>query len=201
MKPRINWKNPEEVKAYVKLCSKKNYQKNKDKIKKERDKPEHKLKQKLYYEAHKEELLKKAKIVRNLPENKEREKTRQQTPEYKRKIKERNQTLKQIARVKKWQEENKEHLKKYKQKNSRKILLKKYGLTIERYNKILEQQNNKCVICGNMNNDKRLVVDHNWKNGEVRGLLCKNCNVSLGNLKEDINLFYKCIEYLNKHKE
>jgi len=99
---------------------------------------------------------------------------------------------------KKWREENKEHLKKYKKEKSQGEYLKKYGLTKKDYNKMVEQQNNKCAICGNIENGKRLAVDHNWKTGQVRGLLCKDCNVTLGNLKEDISLFYKCIEYLKK---
>ena len=81
-----------------------------------------------------------------------------------------------------------------------------YSLTNEEYNKRLEQQNNVCAICKNGETRKiknkivKLSLDHNWKTGQIRGLLCKNCNVSLGNLKEDISLFYKCIEYLKQNK-
>ncbi len=83
--------------------------------------------------------------------------------------------------------------------------LKKYGLTIEDYNKLVKQQDGVCAICGNNETVKqngketKLAVDHDWKTGKIRGLLCKNCNVSLGNLNEDISLFYKCIEYLKQH--
>jgi len=108
----------------------------------------------------------------------------------------------------KHKEKLKEYAKKWSARNSRNFnYTKKYNITLEEYNKILRQQNNKCAICenGETNTFKGkivyLSVDHNWETGKVRGLLCKNCNVSLGNLKEDISLFYKCIEYLKEHNE
>ena len=85
--------------------------------------------------------------------------------------------------------------------------LKKYGLTKETYNEILKQQNNKCAICKNEETNTfkgqivNLSIDHNHKTGKVRGLLCLKCNTSLGNLKDDISLFYKCIEYLNHYQK
>src|SRR5260221_104495 len=59
----------------------------------------------------------------------------------------------------------------------RKHHLKKYGLTPETYNKLVEDQEAKCKICGG---SKRLCVDHNHSDGAVRGLLCKQCNSQLG---------------------
>ena len=45
---------------------------------------------------------------------------------------------------------------------------------------------------------KGLVVDHDHKTGEVRGLLCGPCNRALGFLKEDISNFNNAIQYLLK---
>ena len=42
----------------------------------------------------------------------------------------------------------------------------------------------------------KLVVDHCHKNGQVRGLLCHNCNRALGLLGDDIGSIKNCIEYL-----
>src|SRR4030042_4253907 len=54
----------------------------------------------------------------------------------------------------------------------RNLLKNKYGMTLEEYDKILEQQNGVCKICGKINlNGKRLAVDHNHKTGKIRGLL------------------------------
>jgi len=41
-----------------------------------------------------------------------------------------------------------------------------------------------------------LAVDHDHITGNVRGLLCSNCNRGLGLLKDDIKLFKKSIIYL-----
>lgn len=68
-----------------------------------------------------------------------------------------------------------------------------YGLSIEEYNNMLNKQNNKCLICGSKN---RLVVDHNHKTGEVRGLLCGKCNKGLGLLKENPLILVKTIKYI-----
>lgn len=79
-------------------------------------------------------------------------------------------------------------------KNSRKGQLKsKYGLTIEDYNRMLKQQNNKCVIC---KQERKLVVDHDHKTGRVRGLLCNSCNRIVGIIEtysEDVE------KYLNRN--
>ena len=68
--------------------------------------------------------------------------------------------------------------KKDSQKRSRKKLLKQYGLTQEDYDQIIEAQENKCKICKLEHN--RLVIDHDHKTGEVRGILCTRCNSCLG---------------------
>ena len=56
----------------------------------------------------------------------------------------------------------------------------KYSITEEIYEKILVTQKGVCAICGNHQRYKRLAVDHSHKTGQVRGLLCENCNRGLG---------------------
>lgn len=74
-----------------------------------------------------------------------------------------------------------------------------YGIDEEAFNKMLENQDNKCAICGSNNMDEKrgLCVDHDHKTGIVRGLLCDRCNRGLGNFKDDIPLLQKVITYLN----
>lgn len=75
-----------------------------------------------------------------------------------------------------------------------------YGITLEDYNKMLEDQNNKCKICGSSKSGtiqhNRLVVDHDHKTGKVRGLLCDKCNRGLGYLGDSIENLEKAVEYL-----
>lgn len=81
-------------------------------------------------------------------------------------------------------------------------LLKRYGLTIEDYNRILEEQNSRCGICGRTDSgrktSKRLCVDHDHETKRVRGLLCNNCNLGIGRFKTQA-LLEKAIIYYKKH--
>jgi hypothetical protein len=75
----------------------------------------------------------------------------------------------------------------------------KYGITLEDYDEMLHQQNGCCAICGS--NDaggpgKRFVVDHNHTTGEVRGLLCNNCNRALGYFMDSPRSISKALDYL-----
>jgi len=78
--------------------------------------------------------------------------------------------------------------------------MKKYGLTPEDVYNLLEKQSCCCEICGLpiYAFDKGLCVDHNHETGEVRGLLCSNCNSGLGMFKDNINIMENAIEYLER---
>ena len=52
---------------------------------------------------------------------------------------------------------------------------------------------NHCAICGNLD---RLHIDHCHKTGNVRGLLCSNCNIGIGNMQDNIDILKVAIEYL-----
>lgn len=72
----------------------------------------------------------------------------------------------------------------------------KYDMTLEEYENMAEQQGHVCAICEQPQEGKHLAVDHDHKTGEVRGLLCENCNRALGKFKDDPDLVYKAWEYL-----
>lgn len=62
-------------------------------------------------------------------------------------------------------------------------------------------QNGCCIICSKHQSEfkQRLFVDHNHINNEIRGLLCRQCNLGIGNLKVDkygIELLLKAIKYI-----
>jgi hypothetical protein len=73
----------------------------------------------------------------------------------------------------------------------------KYGITFDQYMQMLEDQNGVCRLCKGTNpSGRRLAVDHNHETGEVRGLLCSNCNTALGLLKDNPVLLEAAIAYL-----
>ena len=76
----------------------------------------------------------------------------------------------------------------------------KYGITLKQYDEMLEQQNGVCKICGSKDSkrgDHRLMVDHDHKTGEVRGLLCNPCNAAIGLLGDNISTLQNAINYLS----
>jgi hypothetical protein len=86
--------------------------------------------------------------------------------------------------------------------------LKKYGLLKEDYYQLLHDQSYKCKICGCLHKETpdkkwkraRLSVDHDHETGEIRGLLCYQCNFGLGLFKDDPQLLLNSISYLSNSK-
>jgi hypothetical protein len=82
----------------------------------------------------------------------------------------------------------------------------KYGISLAKYNEMLELQDGVCKICKkeetaksrNSSKSRGLAIDHCHETGQVRGLLCTKCNTALGGFKDDPNLLKKAIEYLNE---
>lgn len=113
----------------------------------------------------------------------------------------------------KWRENNREQdlasKAKYRAENKEKIaegyrrhiLKKNFGITKEEYDQMLAHQNGVCAICLEVCATGRdLAVDHDHETGKVRGLLCRDCNVSLGLMKDDPNRLRKAAEYLEQAK-
>ena len=75
-----------------------------------------------------------------------------------------------------------------------------YGITREEYDEKLERQGNGCAICGIKipgGNGQHFYVDHNHVTGQVRDLLCHNCNFVIGYAKEDIEILRAVARYLD----
>lgn len=75
-------------------------------------------------------------------------------------------------------------------------LKKEYNSSIEEYENLLQEQGGVCRICGGTDQERRLSVDHDHSTGEIRGLLCKNCNAGLGRFYDDPGLLEKAADYL-----
>lgn len=98
----------------------------------------------------------------------------------------------------------------YQQKLERKVasrlsmrkhfLMKLYSLTVFEYDLLLANQNGCCAICKKAIESKQLSVDHDHVTGKVRGLLCNNCNLGLGNFKDDEKFLLNAVQYLIQSK-
>lgn len=72
----------------------------------------------------------------------------------------------------------------------------KYGLTLEERDAMFKAQDGKCSICQEHMDDPH--IDHVETPFRVRALLCHNCNVSLGLMKENPERLRAAAAYLEK---
>ena len=90
----------------------------------------------------------------------------------------------------------------YKKRSRNNWLMRQYGIDTNVYNQILESQNYACAICGSNETGgrgkKHFSVDHCHTTKKVRGLLCKSCNIMLGEAKDNTRILSKAIEYLGR---
>ncbi|NBW22617.1 MAG: hypothetical protein EBR82_83200, partial [Caulobacteraceae bacterium] len=59
--------------------------------------------------------------------------------------------------------------------------------------KKLKKSTKQCTICGS---EEKLVVDHDHKTGNIRGMLCNHCNRGLGHFRDDPMLLEFAAQYL-----
>lgn len=80
----------------------------------------------------------------------------------------------------------------------------RYSMTSDEYVALFEDP--KCTICG-LDDASKLTIDHDHTccpqdygtcGNCNRGLLCRNCNLAIGLLKEDVNRFKSAIRYLER---
>ena len=77
------------------------------------------------------------------------------------------------------------------------LLKRNYGISVERYEEMVEDQRGLCAICESPPPEgKRLSVDHDHEIGVVRSLLCAKCNHGLGAFSEDPARLFSAIWYL-----
>jgi hypothetical protein len=110
-----------------------------------------------------------------------------------------------IAYVKSWQEANPERVRASAQRNRSKKLKKmrelhlrrNFGLSIDEYERLLEQQGGGCAICQSPPTPGiSLHVDHDHGSGEIRGLLCFRCNNGIGLFRENPDLLQDAARYV-----
>lgn len=81
---------------------------------------------------------------------------------------------------------------------SQKFRRAKYGITPEVLNKMMADQGGVCAICGVQPDVP--YVDHDHVTGEVRGVLCRACNVGLGFFRDDPARMLEAVAYLSRER-
>lgn len=76
-----------------------------------------------------------------------------------------------------------------------------FGITLEQYNAMFTAQSGLCLGCYKHQKDikRAFAVDHDHLSGRVRGLLCGNCNVALGNAQDDPIILRRLADYKESH--
>ena len=104
-----------------------------------------------------------------------------------------------IAYGKEWRTKNEA---KYRRSYRQSRLKKKYGITIEQYEAMAAKQGGKCLACGEVPKGKahaaRLHLDHCHASGRLRGMLCYQCNLALGLVKDNIQILEGLIAHLKR---
>ena len=122
-------------------------------------------------------------------------------PEVRAKQKERNRTFcaNNPERCREYRKRyNQKHPDKVRAGQRRRKLRHLYGIEEHDYQRLLQEQGGRCAICGGQD-EQHLSVDHDHSTGEIRGLLCRQCNLVIGNAQEDPNILEASMRYLEKH--
>jgi hypothetical protein len=75
---------------------------------------------------------------------------------------------------------------------------RKWGIPPEIFDELFEAQGGKCAICKAV---AILCVDHDHTTKELRGLLCRNCNLALGNCRDNPKILRSAADYIERTRE
>jgi len=82
---------------------------------------------------------------------------------------------------------------------------KRYGVLKKEYDELYILQDGVCLVCGKPETGiyksgkpiLNLSVDHDHSSGLIRGLLCRTCNISIGNAKNNPDILRSAANYLD----
>lgn len=75
-------------------------------------------------------------------------------------------------------------------------------MTLDDHARLVEAHSNRCAICRQPERRRNkfgvllIAVDHDHATGEVRGLLCHECNTGIGKFRDDPELLTAATAYL-----
>lgn len=94
------------------------------------------------------------------------------------------------------------------EKNRREHLLRKYGITEDVVTELFDAQGGRCAICHiaiaarvqEAHQNDTAHIDHCHDTNKVRGLLCRLCNLGIGNLKDDPVRLRRAADYIERNR-
>lgn len=168
-------------------------------IKERNEKAKTKMRKRRKLDPDKVRIMAKAWRLKNPERTKEHSKRSRSKPGYKERTK---------VYQKAWSERNRPRLREMSREyyqNRKDVvrdqnLQKNVGITLNEYYSMLIIQNYVCALCYSDSGikGKLFAVDHNHETGKIRGLLCRGCNVGIGNLKDDPDLLNRAVGYIRE---
>lgn len=89
---------------------------------------------------------------------------------------------------------NLDHARKLGRDQQRRRRLQGFGLSAEDFDAMRDLQGGVCAICSLV--PDKWAIDHHHETGEVRGLLCMNCNSAIGFLRDNPEIVDAAAAYL-----
>ena len=82
--------------------------------------------------------------------------------------------------------------------------LSRYGVSAEQFAEMVEKQDGRCAICGEVfaytGRWDRPNLDHDHQTDAVRGLLCHHCNTMLGFARDSLDVLEAAVNYMRSYK-
>lgn len=75
-------------------------------------------------------------------------------------------------------------------------LRRTYGITLDQYEAQAAAQDGRCAVCRRA---EELLIDHCHDSGRRRELLCNDCNLALGHVRDDPAVLLALVGYLERH--
>jgi hypothetical protein len=88
--------------------------------------------------------------------------------------------------------------KRYRLKNPIQHRATVYKITKEKLQELLNRSAGQCEIC--RREYTKPYIDHDHITGEVRGVLCLQCNMAIGLMLDDPDIFRWAVEYIERHR-
>jgi hypothetical protein len=128
--------------------------------------------------------------------------TKQEWAAYQRKYYLRHHDKLRARRKERWRNASTDDRLKRKRAEREFRLKTQYGLSVERFNAILDSQGGRCANSGCRKildlDNKNSAIDHCHKAGHVRGILCQNCNSAIGYLNNSHRRAAGLVKYLSR---